>query len=247
MKSGGTVSSDFFAEGPTRDSRFKVVERWVECTNFPLDHPEKLVEFLHRQMNEEVNGLECSARCLSDFPEEDWNLRMCLARQCADESRHAQMFRRLLESKGGFVGQYPVMNFQYRIITKSSDLCSRMAIQNRSFEAGGIDAIAYSKDIAKREGDDDLAELYEAQLADEITHVRFANEWIRDFIQKDPRNVMRMGVALNNASKAFYQVMGREGTEGVEYPADHEGRLEAGFTPEEIRMASDLAAGKSKP
>lgn len=239
-------SSDLFAEGPARDSRFKVVEHWIECANFPSNHPEKLVEFLHRQMNEEVNGLECSARALSDFPEEEWSLRMCLARQCADESRHAQMFRRLLESKGGFVGQYPVMNFQYRIITKNNDLCSRMAIQNRSFEAGGIDAIAYSKDIAKKEGDHDLAELYEAQLADEITHVRFANEWIRQSIEKDPRNILRMGVALTIASKAFFEVMGREGTEGVEYPADPESRLEAGFTSEEIRMASDLAAGKSK-
>ncbi|MCI0603568.1 ferritin-like domain-containing protein [bacterium] len=239
-------NSDLFAEGPARDSRFTVVERWTECANFPPDHPERIVEFLHRQMNEEVNGLECSARGLSDFPEEDWSLRMCLARQCADESRHAQMFRRLLESKGGFVGQYPVLNFQYRIITKSNDLCSRMAIQNRSFEAGGIDAITYAKDGARQEGDFDLAELYEAQLADEITHVRFANEWIRASIQKDPRNVLRMGVALNIASKAFFQVMGKEGTEGVQYPADQEGRLEAGFTPEEIRLASDLAAGKSK-
>src|SRR5687768_12485860 len=104
MTSGGAVKPELFADGPARDSRFKVVERWVECAHFSPDDPERLVEFLHRQMNEEVNGLECSARGLSDFPEEDWNLRMCLARQCADESRHAQMFRRLLESKGGFVG-----------------------------------------------------------------------------------------------------------------------------------------------
>jgi uncharacterized ferritin-like protein (DUF455 family) len=240
------LNTDFFAEGPVRDSRFKVVERWNDCANFPLDHPERLVEFLHRQMNEEVNGLECSARGLSDFPEEDWNLRMCMARQCSDESRHAQMFRRLLENKGGFVGQYPVLNFQYRIITKAPDLCSRMAIQNRSFEAGGIDAIAYSKDVAKKDGDTELAELYEAQLADEITHVRFANEWIRASIQKDPRNVLRVGNALNVASKAFFQVMGKEGTEGVEYPADQEGRLEAGFTLEEIQLATDLAIGKTE-
>jgi uncharacterized ferritin-like protein (DUF455 family) len=170
-----------------------------------------------------------------------------MARQCADESRHTQMFRRLLEQKGGYVGQYPVMNFQYRIITKSQDLCSRMAIQNRSFEAGGIDAIAYSKDVAREDGDHDLAELYEAQLADEITHVRFANEWIRAAVQKDPRNILKIGTALNFASKAFAEVMGKEGTEGVEYPADQAGRLEAGFTLEEIKLAADLAASKSKP
>ena len=234
------MNSDLFAEGPARDNRFKVVEHWIDCANFPSQHPERIVEFLHRQMNEEVNGLECSARGLSDYPDEDWNLRMCMARQCYDESRHAKMFRRLLESKGGTVGKYPVLNFQYRIITKPPDLCSRMAIQNRSFEAGGIDAISYAKDIAKEDGNQELAELYEAQLADEITHVRFANEWIRTAIQKDPRNILRIGTALSNASKAFVDVMGKEGTEGVEYPADFQSRLEAGFTPEEIKLASDL-------
>jgi hypothetical protein len=37
------------------------------------------------------------------------------------------------------------------------------------------------------------------------------------------------------ASRAFAAVMGKEGTEGVNYPADKQGRLEAGFTREEDR------------
>ena len=39
---------------------------------------------------------------------------------------------------GGHVGQFPVLNFQYRIITAQRDLIARLAIQNRSFEAGGV-------------------------------------------------------------------------------------------------------------
>jgi hypothetical protein len=34
--------------------------------------------------------------------------------------------------------------------------------------------------------------------------------------------------------------MGREGTEGVGYPADAAGRREAGFTDDEVRFASQL-------
>src|SRR5262245_23901977 len=98
-----------FAESPARDHRFIVKDRWNECANLPADDPLHQIEFLGRQMNEEVNSLEVSARNVCDFPEADWNLRMWLARQCADESRHALMFRRILEQRGGRVGQHPVL------------------------------------------------------------------------------------------------------------------------------------------
>ena len=235
-----SIDSDLFAPGPARDRRFTVKDRWIECANFPPGHPEQVVQFLHRQMNEEVDSLESSARNLTDFPDADWELRLHLARQCADEARHARMFRRLFEQRGGTVGQYPVLNFQYRIITRFDSLAARLAIQNRSFEAGGLDAITAGIAQARNDGDLELAELYEAQVADEISHVRFANEWIRRLIDRDSATVLRIGRAMKTASQAFAQVMGKEGTEGVQYPADREGRLEAGFTPEEVEIAARL-------
>ena len=41
--------------------------------------------------------------------------------------------RLLFEHRGGQVGQYPVMNFQYRIICRLDSLVGRIAVQNRSF------------------------------------------------------------------------------------------------------------------
>jgi uncharacterized protein DUF455 len=237
----GGLDPSLFAPGPARDARFVVKDRWVECDNFPADHPLHQVEFTHRQMNEEVNGLECSARGLSDFRDADWELRMWLARQCADEARHARMFRRQLESLGGRVGQFPVLNFQYRIITRADSLLGRLTIQNRTFEAGGIDAVAWVAGRTRASGESDLADLFEAQLADEIVHVRFANEWIRRMIRDDRRELLRMGAAMALAARAFAQVMGREATEGVSYPTDRAGRLEAGFTEAEVELAADLA------
>ncbi len=219
-------------------------DRWVDLTNLPQGHPRQTVEFLHRQMNEEVDSLESSARNLADFPGAAWEVRMCLARQCYDEARHALMFRKLFEKRGGTVGEYPVLNFQYRIITRFENLAARLAIQNRSFEAGGLDAITAGIRQTRAEGDDELAELYEAHIADEISHVRFANEWIRKLSTADPRNLLAIGSAMQVASRAFAYVMGREGTEGVTYPADREGRLEAGFTPDEIERTASLMAQK---
>src|SRR6185369_848131 len=104
-----------FAKPPARGARVTVAERWIECANLPEGDPRREIEFFHRQMNEEVDSLECCASYLRDFPEADWALRLGLARQCADEARHAGMFRRIYEARGGRLGQYPVLNFQYRI------------------------------------------------------------------------------------------------------------------------------------
>lgn len=184
--------------------------------------------------------MESCALNLSDFPQEEWALRMGMARQCADEARHATLFRRILESRGGHVGQFPILNFQYRIIANLRSLIGRMAVQNRTFEAGGLDAITVGIEDARQRGDEGLAELLETQRADEIGHVRLANDWIRAKTQEDPRAVLQIGAALNMASKAFAYVMGPEGTAGVKHPADVDGRQEAGFTESEVRMAIEL-------
>jgi uncharacterized ferritin-like protein (DUF455 family) len=240
---GGRAPLDpsLFADGPVRDGRFDVKDRWIECVNPPADHPLHKVQFVHRQMNEEVVGLECSARCLSDFPDAEWDLRMWLARQCADEARHGHMFRRLLGRYGGYVGQFPVLNFQYRIITKADTLIGRLTIQNRTFEAGGLDAVSWVADEVRASGDHALADFFDSQLADEILHVRFANEWVRRAIKSDPRQLLCVGATMKTTAMAFGQVMGSGATDGVSYPADGKARLEAGFTQDEIALAAEFA------
>lgn len=227
-------------DGPARDPRFTVVDRWIECANFPEGDPLRELEFFHRQMNEEVDSLECCALHLTDFPQADWDLRLGLARQCADEARHAAMFRRIFESRGGRVGQYPVMNIQYRILANIDSLVGRMAVQNRCFEASGLDAIKCGIEAAQKQGDSELVDLYQAQHADEIVHVRFANYLVHAATRKDPRAVLQIGAALNMASKAYVRFIGPEGSAGVSYSADIDGRKEAGFTDSEVRLAMDL-------
>lgn len=234
-----------FAADPARDARFDVKDQWMDLNNLPEGAPLREVEFFHRQMNEEVNGMECAARALVDFPEAPWNLRMSIARQCYDEARHVEMFRALLERGGGKPGQSPVMNFQYRIITNIDNLPGRLAVQNRSFEAEGVDAIEPAIGAAYQQGDFHLAEQYDAQLADEICHVRFANQYLTDAVARDPASVMRVGRALNYASEAFVQVMGRKAIDSVDYPVNQIGRMEAGFRAEEILHATALRARKS--
>lgn len=231
-----------FAPGPARDARFDVRQTWQECCNLPDGHPDKQTEFLHRQMNEEVDGLECAARLLSDFPDAEWDLQMCIARQCYDEARHIEMFRGAYERRGGRVGRYPVLNFQFRIITRLHDLHARLAVQNRTFETEGVDAVEHELQASRTRQSEDLVRMFDAQLADEITHVRFANEFIAKAVVQDPSAVMRIGRALDEASRAFHQVMGQHAIEGASYPVNRQGRLEAGFSTVEVDFAQAARA-----
>jgi uncharacterized ferritin-like protein (DUF455 family) len=237
------LDPELFAENPERDSRFSVKDVWTELANIPPEDPAASGEFLHRQMNEEINGLEISARNLADFPAADWELRMAIARQCWDEARHIEMFRHCFEKRGVRVGQYPVMNFQYRILTRIDSLIGRLTVQNRSFEAAGIDAIQSAiLDASTRAGETDLVELFDGQLADEVQHVRYANVWVdRLKRQGGPRTLLDLARAVSAANRALLIVAGGAATS---YPIDEELRREAGFTEEEIEAARALLPGR---
>lgn len=227
-----------FGENPARDDRFDVREAWSDLVNFPDGHPEITPEFLHRQMNEEINGMEISARNIVDFPDAPWELRMAMARQCWDEARHIELFRRELEARGGHVGQYPVMNFQYRIIAKIPSLVGRLAVQNRSFEAAGIDAIRVGIDDSAAAGDDELAALFDMQLADEVQHVRYANVWVKKLTQMTgPKAVIDLARAVSHATEALKFIAGDA---AMTYPVAEDIRREAGFTEAEIEAARQL-------
>src|SRR2546429_2034116 len=70
-----SIEATAFAAGPARDSRFDVKERGAECLNLPDTHPDRDLEFFHRQMNEEINGMGNAARDLADFPDAGWSVR----------------------------------------------------------------------------------------------------------------------------------------------------------------------------
>ncbi|NNG14857.1 MAG: DUF455 family protein [Gemmatimonadales bacterium] len=226
-----------FGEGPARDERFTVKEIWVDMVNLPEDDPEWKMEFFHRQMNEECNVLENAASNIVDFPDADWNIRYWLARQAADEARHVDTYREIVEQRGGHVGQYPVMNFQYRILRRIDTLIGRLAVQNRTFEADGLDAVTHAIDEARRDGDEPLAEMYETQQADEVLHIRFANDWIKEQLKVDPMNVLHMSRALTHGARAFEQVFADGGTDVAKYGVATDARLEAGFSAGEVDVA----------
>lgn len=230
---------------PAREPCFTVVGTDAEMHEWPDMSDISRRERLHRHMNNECVALEIAAQAVADFPDAPWDLRMAIARQAADESRHVAILLRRFTQLGGVKGEFPVANYEWNLCGMVDNLPGRLAIENRTFEAGLIDILGQLRTTWREAGDHETADALEAILADEITHVRFANRWIRLLTEKEPRVLLQVAQAIrflravNDAVAAAPGEVNAVGTtltgERLQPPAVYvDGRLEAGFTEEEV-------------
>jgi bacterioferritin (cytochrome b1) len=230
---------------PAREPCFTVVQTDAEMQEWPDMSEISRRERLHRHMNNETGAMEIAARCLVDFPEASWDLRMSLARQVADEARHATLLLRRLRELEGFKGEFPVANFEWGVTLMLGDLPGRLAVQNRTFEAGLIDILGTLRNRWREAGDHATADMLETILADEITHVRFANRWIKRMTEQDPRILLKVALAVRFLGRVNAQLAPKPGevnavgiawTEERRLPpaVNVEDRKEAEFSDEEI-------------
>jgi uncharacterized ferritin-like protein (DUF455 family) len=240
-----TVKGVVLVADPAREPCFTVVQTDDEIQDWPDMSEISRRERLHRHMNNETGAIEIAARCLVDFPDASWDLRMSLARQVADESRHASLLLRRLKELQGKKGEFPIANFEWGVTLMLDDLPGRLAVQNRTFEAGLIDILGTMRNRWREAGDDETAELLEGILADEVTHVRFANRWIKRVTEEDPRNLLKVALAVRYLGRVLGQVAAEPGAlnaAGVVITEDRrlppainvEDRRAAEFTEEEV-------------
>jgi uncharacterized ferritin-like protein (DUF455 family) len=243
---------------PAREQCFRIAQSDGEMQAFQDTMSEAARrERLHRHMNNEMGALEIAAQCLADFPDAPWDLRMQLARQAFDESRHVRGLYRRLRQLGGRKGEFPIGNFEWAVTNMCDTLAARLAIQNRTFEAGQMDLLGALRKIWRSMGDEDTAEVLEHILADEINHVRFANQWIRKMIQEDRRVLLKVASAIRFLAETNAALSGESGGPRGETPKKHselginvEDRRHADFNDDEINeilrqagMSSLVATG----
>lgn len=241
---------------PAREAIFKVVSTDDEMVDWPDMSEISRQERIHRHMNNECGAMEIAAQALCDFPDAPWDLRMKVARQAADEARHVLLLLARLRALGGEMGQFPVSNFEWCVTNMMDNLPGRLAIENRTFEAGLIDLLSVLKNTWRAAGDIATAETLDGILADEITHVRFANRWIRRLTEEDPRVLLQVAKAVRFLGYVNQTLAPEPGSynavgvviseERLRPPAvDVEGRLEADFTEEEVAEVLKQAGFRS--
>jgi len=188
---------------------------------------------LHSIFVGELQALEAAGRTLWDYPEATWEFRMNMARQCWDEARHVQIYEKLIEHVGGEIGEFPENTFLFEA-SCVDDPALRVTGVNRCLEGLACDAFRSLIDYAKSEGDALMAQAVDFVLADELTHVRFGSEWVKQFTADDPERARRAREFQSETERRFNFGGGRT--------LAREERLEAGFSEAELEELDAINA-----
>jgi hypothetical protein len=128
------------------------------------------------------------------------------------------------------------------------NVSARLAVQNRTFEAGQLDLLGSLPRYWREAGDDEAAETLEAILNDEVHHVRFANRWLKELVRQEPAALLDILRALQFLNVANEAISARDGEinavgtplatpQGKAIEVNIECRREAEFSEEEIHAA----------
>jgi uncharacterized ferritin-like protein (DUF455 family) len=187
---------------------------------------------LHGIFVGELQALEAAGRTLWDFPEAPFEFKLNMARQCWDEARHVQIYEKLIEHAGGRVGEFPESTFLFDT-SCAADPVLRVTGVNRCLEGLACDAFRQLIDQAHARGDDVTEQAVDFVLADELTHVRFGSDWVREFTKGDPERA--------RAARDFQRETERAFSFGGARTLAREERLEAGFSEDELAEIESLA------
>jgi uncharacterized ferritin-like protein (DUF455 family) len=185
---------------PAREPCFTVVHHQDDMAHLGDEYPPTPAsqrEKLHTDFNNEIQSLEIAAQTLVDFPDAPWVLRTELARQCWDETRHARLCLIRLEAKGGYMGEFPIINQEWGVVCRFDSLAARLAVQNRLFEGGSLDVLQELVGMWADIGDHDTSDVTDAIIADEVRHVGFGNEWLDEIRKANPRDFLKALAAMN--------------------------------------------------
>jgi uncharacterized ferritin-like protein (DUF455 family) len=204
---------------------------------FPdLSSRESIKERAHGIMVGEMQAMEGAGRTVCDFPDAPWEFTMDMARQVWDESRHLEIYLRLLEHLGGYPGEFPETTILWRCAC-AEDAAARVAGVNRGLEGLACDVFNQLVHIARRMGDPILERAVDFVLADEITHVRMGSKWLTKLTEGDPERRRRAIEFQESIDERF-------NLGGVRQDGDHEqvlisiateARQLGGFTDDEIQ------------
>ena len=204
---------------------------------FPdLASRESIKERAHGIMVGEMQAMEGAGRTVYDFPDAPWEFTMDMARQVWDESRHLEIYLRLLEHLGGYPGEFPETTILWRCAC-AEDAAALVAGVNRGLEGLACDVFNQLVHIARKMNDPILERAVDFVLADEITHVRMGSKWLTKLTEGDPERRRRAVEFQETIDERF-------NLGGVRQDGDHEdvlisiateARQLGGFTDDEIQ------------
>jgi uncharacterized ferritin-like protein (DUF455 family) len=150
-----------------------------------------------------MHAAEVLGRNLYEHPEMPWEYHVDTARQCWDEVRHAVLYQKYLEERGGRLGDFAVVpgNYAYRM---SLDFPHRLYDLHLRGEKLGMSDLVRMRKQAQKDGDRSYAVLNDFVHADEVPHVK-NGRWLKWVLKDDElafRQVERETMRIRAAYEA---------------------------------------------
>ena len=179
----------------------------------------------HVMANHELQALEVMAMVLLAFPDASAVFRMGLAQVMFDEQRHTRMHVQRCEELGVRFGDYPVNGWIWKKAQDYSSTLEYVAGLPLVFEGANLDHTAEFEQYFRAAGDRRSAAIMRAIHKDEIRHVEFGLNWLR---QLKPAGVSDWDAWTG----ALHWPIRPSRARGDLFQRD--ARLQAGLTPEFI-------------
>ena len=194
----------------------------------------------------EIQALEGAGRTCWDFTtgagedEAPFALKLDMARQCWDESRHVEISCKLIDWMGTEVGEYAENTFLYEAAC-NPDPVMRLTGVNRALEGLAIDVFNTMKNFGEICGDPVMEFCEDWMLADEVTHVKMGSDWLRRLTETNPERRQRALEFQRVVDKLFS--LGGLRSDKDESPVKLARRFRelAGFTQAEIDEIADVS------
>jgi uncharacterized ferritin-like protein (DUF455 family) len=196
--------------------------------------PEGHAALMHAICHIEFNAVNLALDAIWRFdgmPEQyylDW------AKVAKEEAHHFTLLQNHLKSIAYSYGSFPAHTGLWAMCEKTKDdIVARMALVPRTLEARGLDATPLIQNKLRKVKSayaKEAMEILDIILRDEIGHVAIGNHWYRWLCRRDSLDPL-----------AHYGVLhARHEAPRLKPPLNHNARLEAGFTPQEIEYLSAL-------
>ena len=196
-----------------------------------LQHVEGRIALLHAVAHIEFNAINLALDAVYRFREmpeayySDW------LQVAAEEAYHFALVRTRLRELGADYGDLPAHNGLWEHALKTDhDVLVRMALVPRVLEARGLDVTPPMMERLREVGDEATADVLAIILRDEVGHVRMGSHWYRYCCEL-------RGV---EPESTFRQLLREVLQAPVRGPLYREGRLQAGFSTEELEQLKSL-------
>lgn len=139
----------------------------------------------HILANHELQALEVMAWVLLAFPDAPTDFRMGLAAVMADEQRHTRLHAERAAGLGIRFGELPVNCYIWKKSQQFESVLDYLAGLPLTFEGRNLDHTLEFETYFEQAGDSHSAAIMKAIHRDEIHHVAFGLEWLKQLKSPD--------------------------------------------------------------